>query len=130
MRGATALAVNPDDKRYIDLVGKTAILPIIGREIPIIADDFVDPEFGSGIVKVTPSHDPNDYEIGLRHNLERVNVIGRDGRMTDGAGDFAGQDRFEARKHVIQRMEQDGDIVEQKDHVHAVGHCDLCDSII
>ncbi len=130
MLGDTALAVNPDDKRYIDLVGKTAILPIIGREIPIIADDFVDQEFGSGMVKVTPSHDPNDYELGLRHNLERVDVIGRDGRMTDAAGDFGGQDRFEARKHVIQRMEQDGDLVEQKDHVHAVGHCDRCDSII
>ncbi len=130
MLGDTALAVNPDDKRYIDLVGKTAILPIIGREIPIVADDFVDQEFGSGMVKVTPSHDPNDYELGLRHNLERVDVIGRDGRMTDGAGDFGGQDRFEARKHVIQRMEQDGDLVEQKDHVHAVGHCDRCDSII
>tara|TARA_B100001146_G_scaffold192398_1_gene178324 strand:- start:1462 stop:4119 length:2658 start_codon:yes stop_codon:yes gene_type:complete len=130
MLGDTALAVNPDDKRYIDLVGKTAILPIIGREIPIIADDFVDLEFGSGMVKVTPSHDPNDYEIGLRHNLERVDVIDRDGKMTDRAGDFVGQDRFEARKHVIERMEQDGDLVEQKDHVHAVGHCDRCDSII
>lgn len=130
MLGDTALAVNPDDKRYIDLVGKTAILPIIGREIPIIADDFVDLEFGSGMVKVTPSHDPNDYEIGLRHNLERVDVIDRDGKMTDRAGDFVGQDRFEARKHVIERMEQGGDLVEQKDHVHAVGHCDRCDSII
>jgi valyl-tRNA synthetase len=130
MLGDTALAVNPDDKRYIDLVGKTVILPIIGREIPIIADDFVDLEFGSGMVKVTPSHDPNDYEIGLRHNLERVDVIDRDGKMTDRAGDFAGQDRFEARKHVIERMEQGGDLVEQKDHVHAVGHCDRCDSII
>jgi len=130
MLGDTALAVNPDDSRYTHLVGKTAILPIIGRELPIIADDFVDPAFGTGVVKVTPAHDPNDYEAGLRHGLEQVEVIGRDGTMTARAGDFAGQDRFEARKNVVERLRGDGDLVETKDHPHAVGHCDRCDTII
>ena len=130
MLGDTALAVNPNDERYIHLVGETVILPIVGREIPIIADDFVDPLFGSGCVKVTPAHDPNDYEVGLRHNIERVEVIGRDGRMTERAGDFANQDRFEARSNVVERLKQDGYLVEQKDHVHAVGHCDRCDTIV
>jgi len=130
MLGDTALAVNPDDERYTDLVGKTAILPIIGRELPIIADAFVDPAFGTGVVKVTPAHDPNDYEAGLRHELERVEVIGRDGNMTRHAGDFAGQERFEARKNVVARLEEDGNLVARKDHQHAVGHCDRCDTII
>ena len=130
MLGDTALAVNPDDERYTELVGKTAILPIIGRELSIIADDFVDSEFGTGVVKVTPAHDPNDYEAGLRHDLERVEVIGRDGTMTELAGDFAGQERFEARKNVVERLRKNGSLVERKDHVHAVGHCDRCDTII
>ncbi len=130
MLGDTALAVNPDDERYAHLVGRTAILPIIGRELPVIADEFVDPEFGTGVVKVTPAHDPNDYEAGLRHELERVEVIGRDGRMTARAGDFAGQDRFEARKNVAARLEEQGNLVGKKEHLHAVGHCDRCDTII
>ncbi len=130
MLGDTALAVNPDDERYAALVGKTAVLPIIGRELPIIADPFVDPAFGTGVVKVTPAHDPNDYEAGLRHRLERVEVIGRDGKMTARAGDFAGQDRVEARKNVVARLQEDGNLVGRKDHMHAVGHCDRCDTII
>jgi len=130
MLGDTALAVNPDDERYTDLIGKTAVLPIIGRELPIIADAFVDPAFGSGVVKVTPAHDPNDYEAGLRHQLERVEVIGRDGSMTKHAGEFAGQDRFEARKNVVARLEEDGNLMGRKDHQHAVGHCDRCDTVI
>ncbi|MGD8329270.1 MAG: valine--tRNA ligase [Acidobacteriota bacterium] len=130
MLGDTALAVNPDDERYTDLVGKTAVLPIIGRELPIIADAFVDRQFGTGVVKVTPAHDPNDYEAGLRHELERVEVIGRDGTMTRHAGEFAGQDRFAARKNVVARLEADGNLVSRKDHQHAVGHCDRCDTII
>ena len=130
MLGDTALAVNPNDDRYTGLIGKTAILPIIGRELPIIGDDFVDPEFGTGVVKVTPAHDPNDYEAGLRHDLERVEVIGRDGAMTEKAGEFAGEDRFEARKNVVARLKQDGSLIERKDHAHAVGHCDRCDTVI
>ncbi len=130
MLGDTALAVNPDDERYTALVGKTAILPIIGRELPIIADDFVDPEFGTGVVKVTPAHDSNDYEAGNRHDLDRVEVIGRDGTMTERSGEFAGQDRFAARTNIVERLRQDGTLVERKDHVHAVGHCDRCDTII
>ena len=130
MLGDTALAVNPDDERYAQLVGKTAVLPIIGRELPIIADAFVDPAFGTGVVKVTPAHDPNDFEAGLRHRLERVEVIGRDGTMTSEAGEFAGQDRFEARKNIVARLEQDGNLIGCRDHQHAVGHCDRCDTII
>ncbi len=130
MLGDTALAVNPNDERYGDLVEQTAVLPIIGRELAIIADEFVDPAFGTGVVKVTPAHDPNDYEAGLRHELERVEVIGRDGSMTARAGDFAGQDRFEARKNVVERLERDGALIARKDHLHAVGHCDRCDTVI
>jgi valyl-tRNA synthetase len=130
MLGDTALAVNPDDERYKHLVGRTAILPIIGRELPIIADTFVDPAFGTGVVKVTPAHDPADYEAGLRHDLERIDVIGRNGTMTAKAGEFAGQDRFAARKGVVKRLKQDGNLVARKDHRHAVGHCDRCDTII
>jgi valyl-tRNA synthetase len=130
MLGDTALAVNPDDERYAELVGKTAVLPIIGRELPIIADAFVDSAFGTGVVKVTPAHDPNDYEAGLRHQLERVEVIGRDGTMTSHAGEFAGQDRFEARKNVVAWLEKNGNLIGRQDHQHAVGHCDRCDTVI
>jgi valyl-tRNA synthetase len=130
MLGDTALAVHPDDDRHKELVGRTAILPIIGRELPVIADEFVDPEFGSGIVKVTPAHDPNDYEAGLRHDLERVAVIGRDGRMTARAGEFAGQDRAEARRGVVARLQEEGLLAGQQEHLHAVGHCDRCDTIV
>src|SRR5438876_9856307 len=100
--GDTAVAVNPKDPRYKDLVGRMAILPVIGREIPIVADEAVDPTFGTGAVKVTPAHDPVDFEIGERHNLPRVQVIGFDGTMTAEAGPYAGQDRFEARKHLLE----------------------------
>ena len=130
MLGDTALAANPSDPRYKDLIGRTAILPIIGRELPVIADEFVDPEFGTGLVKVTPGHDPNDYEAGLRHDLERVQVIGTDGTMTPAAGPYAGQDRFEARRGIVAQLQEEGLLAGEKEHEHAVGHCDRCDTIV
>src|SRR6185295_3918210 len=107
MLGDTAVAVNPNDERYASLIGEIMILPIVNREIPIIADEFVESVFGTGAVKVTPAHDPNDYEMGLRHNLEQVSVIDRFARMTDEAGaDFAGLDRYKAREIVIEKLEE------------------------
>ncbi len=123
MLGDTAVAFHPDDERYRHLAGRTARLPILGRQLRLVADDHVDPAFGTGLVKVTPYHDPNDYEIGRRHDLAGVRVIGFDGRMTAEAGsDFEGLDRFEARRRVIERLEVEGRIVKVEPHVHSVGH--------
>jgi valyl-tRNA synthetase len=130
MLGDTALAVNPKDARYADLVGRTAMVPLVGREIPVIADDFVDAEFGTGVVKVTPAHDPNDYEAGVRHELPRVQVIGTDGKMTEAAGEFAGQDRFEARDAVLAALRRDGLLVGTRPHRHAVGHSERSGAVI
>ena len=131
MLGDTAVAVNPKDERYKDLIGKTVILPFIEREIPIIADEFVEMEFGSGCVKVTPAHDPNDYEIGLRHDLEQIIVINEHGVMNENAGkDFAGLDRFEAREKIIKELKNKGLLGEIKPHEHAIGQCYRCDTII
>lgn len=130
MLGDTAVAVNPDDARYKDLVGKTIILPVIGREIPVIADDFVDASFGTGAVKVTPAHDPNDFAIGRRHDLPSVTVIGPDGAMTADAGEFEGRDRFDCRKALVDRLQNEGLLEKTADHVHAVGHCYRCKSVI
>jgi valyl-tRNA synthetase len=131
MLGDTAVAVSPDDNKKAALVGKTATLPIVGREIPIVADDVVDKEFGSGFVKVTPAHDPNDFGIGKRHDLPTVVVIDRAGKMTREAGDtFAGLDRFEARRKVVERLEQDGLLVKVEPHRHAVGTHDRCGAVI
>ncbi len=131
MLGDTAVAVNPKDERYKDLIGKTVILPFIEREIPIIADEFVEMEFGSGCVKVTPAHDPNDYEIGLRHGLEQIIVINERGVMNENAGkDFAGLDRFEAREKIIKELKNKGLLGEIKPHEHAIGQCYRCDTII
>jgi len=130
MLGDTAVAVHPKDKRYAALVGKTVILPIVNREIPIIADDFVDREFGTGAVKVTPAHDPNDYECGNRHKLKTITVIDKHGNMTKAAGDFAEMDRFKARKAVVERMESLNLIEKIEKHAHAVGECDRCATII
>ena len=105
--GDTAVAVNPDDERYHDHIGRTAILPVLKRPIPIIADEAVQPEFGTGAVKVTPAHDPTDYEIGLRHGLERINVLNEDGTMNENAGPFAGMERFECRQALIKCLEED-----------------------
>lgn len=130
MLGDTAVAVNPNDPRYTELVGKFIRLPLLGRLIPIVADDFVDPAFGTGAVKVTPAHDPNDAEIGRRHNLDAPIVIGKNGAMTDLAGDFAGLDRDEARVVVLRALDALGLLVKIDDHTHNVGSCARCASII
>jgi valyl-tRNA synthetase len=131
MLGDTSIAVNPKDKRYTQLVGKTAILPILGRKIPIIADDYVDAKFGTGAVKVTPAHDPNDYDMGERHKLEKIVVIGLDGNMTEAAGsEFAGLDRYKARKEVVRMLEESGQLVKTEPHMHSVGHCYRCNTVI
>ena len=130
MLGDTAVAVHPEDARYAGRVGRALRLPVIGRELPIVADDFVDPEFGTGAVKVTPAHDPNDFAIGERHGLERVAVIDEDGRMTAAAGPFAGQDRFAAREALVARLEAEGLLEQVDDHEHAVGHCERCATVV
>jgi len=124
MLGDTAVAVNPNDERYQHLIGKTLTLPIIGREIPIIADELVDPAFGTGCVKVTPAHDPNDFEMGQRHKLPFINIMNKDGTLNENAGQFHGQDRFEARKNVVQRLEADGVLVKVEDYKHTVPYSD------
>ncbi len=130
MLGDTAVAVHPGDERYAGRLGQRLRLPVIGRELPIVADDFVDPEFGTGAVKVTPAHDPNDFAIGERHGLERVTVIDEDGRMTAAAGPFAGQDRFRAREGLVARLESEGLLERIDDHEHAVGHCERCATVV
>ncbi|MCY3931271.1 MAG: valine--tRNA ligase [Acidobacteria bacterium] len=123
MLGDTAVAFHPEDERYRHLAGRTARLPLLGRRLRLVADEHVDPEFGTGLVKVTPFHDPNDYEIGRRHDLPGVRVIDFDGRMTAEAGpDFEGLDRFEARRRVVERLEAEGRLVRVEPHVHSVGH--------
>ncbi|HHU33505.1 MAG: valine--tRNA ligase [Zhaonellaceae bacterium] len=128
--GDTAVAVHPDDERYTDLVGKKVILPIVGREIPIIADSYVDPAFGTGAVKITPSHDPNDFEIGLRHSLPDLVVIDKAGKMTEEAGKYQGLDRYECREQIVADLKEQGYLLKIEEHNHAVGHCYRCDTII
>ena len=131
MLGDTAIAIHPEDPRTAALKGRTATLPIVGRRIPVIEDPIlVDREFGTGIVKVTPAHDANDFASGQRHGLPAVVVIGPNGRMTAEAGEFAGLDRFEARKRVVARLEEEGRLVSTEKHVHNVGHCQRCDTVI
>ena len=124
MLGDTAVAVNPDDSRYQALIGKTVTLPIVGREIPIIADELVDPEFGTGCVKVTPAHDPNDFEMGQRHQLPFINLMHKDGTLNEAAGPFEGQDRFVARKGVVKQLDAEGSLVKVEDYTHAVPYSD------
>ena len=119
--GDTAVAVHPEDDRYWHLVGRTAILPAIGRRIPIIADEYVDPSFGTGAVKITPAHDPNDYQIGLRHNLPMINIMNKDATLNEQAGPYAGQDRFEARKNLLADLEKEGLLVKSEPHMMVVG---------
>lgn len=128
--GDTAVAVNPEDERYAKLIGKTLRLPILNREITVIADSYVDTKFGTGAVKITPSHDPNDYEMGLRHNLPEIVVIGKDGIMTEEAGPFAGLERYECRKQIVARLKEEGYLVKIEEHSHAVGHCQRCHNIV
>ena len=122
MMGDVAVAVNPDDERYKDIVGKTLVLPLQGRHIPIIADQYVDPEFGTGMVKITPAHDPNDFEVGNRHNLERINTMNEDSTMNANAGKYEGLDRFEARKAIVSDLEEQGYMLKIEPIVHSVGH--------
>ncbi|WEG14045.1 valine--tRNA ligase [Pullulanibacillus sp. KACC 23026] len=130
MLGDTAIAVHPDDERYKEVVGKTAILPIVGREIPIVADDYVDREFGSGAVKITPAHDPNDFELGNRHNLERILVLDESGTMNENAGSYQGLDRFECRKKIVKDLEEAGVLVKIEDIMHSVGHSERSDAVV
>ena len=130
MLGDTAVAVNPKDPRYQDLAGKSVILPLMNREIPIIFDELAVPEFGTGVVKVTPAHDPNDLEAGKRHNLPHIRVIGEDARMTAEAGPYAGLDRFAARKRVVADLEKLGALEKIEDHMLSIGKCDRCGTIV
>ncbi len=124
--GDTAVAVNPNDERYKDMIGKTLILPIVHREIPVIADEYVEMDFGTGVVKITPAHDPNDFEVGLRHNLEVINVMTDDAKITDDYPKYAGMDRYEARKAIVADLEAEGALVKIEDYSHNVGTCYRC----
>ena len=130
MLGDTALVVNPDDERYTDLVGRRIEVPFVEREIEVLADDYVDPGFGTGVLKVTPAHDPNDFEIGQRLGLASVNVMNPDGKINENGGPFAGMEREEARKAVAGRLDEEGLLGEVRDYPHRVGHCDRCGAVI
>jgi valyl-tRNA synthetase len=130
MLGDTGVAVNPDDERYKDLVGKMVILPLMNREIPVFADDFVDKEFGTGLVKVTPAHDPNDFEMGKRHNLGEINILDKNGFINENGGPYQGLSRFDARAKVVEDLEKQGLLVTIEKHLHAVGHCYRCHTVI
>ena len=128
--GDTAVAVHPDDERYKDLVGKMLILPLVGREIPVIADEYVDKDFGTGCVKITPAHDPNDFEVGKRHNLEVIKVLNDDATINSYGGKYEGLDRYEARKQMVSDLEDQGLLVKVKDHTHNVGQCYRCGTTV
>ncbi len=130
MLGDTAVAVNPTDERYQDLIGKTLKLPLTDREIPVVADEYVDKEFGTGCVKITPAHDPNDFEVGKRHDLEEINILNDDGTMNDRCGKYAGMDRYEARKAMVEDLKKEGLLVKIEEHVHAVGTHDRCHTTV
>ena len=130
MLGDSCVAVHPDDARYAALVGATVVLPLVGRELPIVADEFVDPAFGSGAVKVTPAHDPNDFEIGQRHGCAKINVMNADATISVEGGVYAGLDRYEARARVLADLDAAGALVKTDDHVHSVGHCYRCHTVI
>ena len=130
MLGDTAIAVHPDDERYKDLVGKMVLLPIVNKEIPIVADSYVDKEFGTGAVKITPAHDPNDFEVGKRHNLEEINILNDDGTINENGGKFAGMDRYEARKAIVKELEEEGYLVRIEAHENNVGTHDRCHTTV
>ena len=130
MLGDTAVAVHPDDKRYKDLIGKNVILPLIDKEIPIVADEYVEMDFGTGVVKITPAHDPNDFEVGLRHNLPVINVMTDDAKIVEGYGKYSGLDRYEARKLIVADLEEQGYLVKIEPMSHNVGSCYRCDSVV
>ena len=128
--GDTAVAVHPDDERYQALIGKTVILPLMNREIPIIADEYVEQDFGTGVVKITPAHDPNDFEVGNRHKLPRINVMNDDATMNELAGKYEGMDRFAARKAIVKDLEEAGLLVKIEKHIHSVGHSERTDVVV
>ena len=130
MLGDTAVAVNPDDERYTDIIGKKLLLPIVNREIPVIADPYVDKEFGTGCVKITPSHDPNDFEVGKRHNLEEINILNDDATINANGGIYEGMDRYEARKAIVDKLDEMGLLVKVVEHVHNVGTHDRCKTTV
>lgn len=130
MLGDTAVAVHPEDDRYKHLIGKTVILPITGREIPIVGDDYVNMEFGSGAVKITPAHDPNDFEIGNRHDLQRILVMHEDGSMNERAGKYSGMDRFDCRKQIVKDLQEDGVLFKIEEHLHSVGHSERSGAVV
>ncbi|MGE7944267.1 valine--tRNA ligase [Lysinibacillus xylanilyticus] len=130
MLGDSGVAVHPNDERYQHLIGKTVILPIVGREIPIVADDYVDMEFGTGVVKMTPAHDPNDFEVGNRHNLERILVMHEDGTMNELAGKYNGMDRFECRKQIVADLQEAGVLIRIEEHTHSVGHSERSGAVV
>jgi valyl-tRNA synthetase len=130
MLGDTAVAVNPADKRYQEVMGKKVLLPVVNREIPVVADPYVDIEFGTGCLKITPAHDFNDFEIGLKHNLEQIKVIDEAGRMNENAGPYREMDRFECREKIVEDFERDGVLLKTEDYRHVVGHCYRCKTIV
>jgi len=130
MLGDTAVAVNPNDERYKDIIGKTLVLPLVGREIPVVADDYVEMDFGTGVVKITPAHDPNDFEVGKRHDLPIINVMTDDAKITEDYPAYAGMDRFEARKAIVKDLEAGGFLVRVENHAHNVGTCYRCGTTI
>lgn len=130
MLGDTAVAVHPEDERYKHLIGKMVKLPIVGREIPIVADEYVDMEFGTGVVKITPAHDPNDFEVGNRHNLERILVMNEDGTMNEKAGKYNGMDRFECRKQIVKDLQDLGVLFKIEEHMHSVGHSERSGAVV
>ncbi len=130
MLGDTALAVHPDDERYQHLIGKEVVLPLTGRKIPVIADEYVDQEFGTGVVKITPAHDPNDFEVGNRHELPRILVMDESGKMNENAGKYQGMDRFDCRKQVVKDLENEGYLIRVEEHVHSVGHSERSGAVV
>ena len=130
MLGDTAVAVNPKDERYVDMIGKTLTLPLVGKQIPIVADEYVEKDFGSGAVKITPAHDPNDFEVGLRHNLQVIRIMNDDGSMNDNAGAYKGLDRVEARKRICEDLQAQGFMVKIEDYKHNVGECYRCHATV
>ncbi|MBQ6462251.1 MAG: valine--tRNA ligase [Pseudobutyrivibrio sp.] len=130
MLGDTAVAVNPKDERYQDIIGKTVMLPFVNREIPVVADEYVDMEFGTGVVKITPAHDPNDFEVGKRHNLPVINILNDDATINSNGGEFEGMDRYEARKLIVQKMDEMGLLVKIEEHTHNVGTHDRCKTTV
>lgn len=130
MLGDTAIAVHPEDERYQHLIGKTVMLPLMDREIPVVADEYVEREFGTGVVKITPAHDPNDFEVGNRHDLPRLNVMHKDGSINKNGGKYNGMDRFEARKAVVKDLEEQGYLVKIEEHMHSVGHSERSGAVV